>query len=126
MHDDVSGRPGSPAARTTPRKAAASGWIGTGMEYYDNYIYGTGRRPGLPEVFFPGRPWGERSGRSSRRSGSGSSPARSAGWCSVTSGTGSAARRSSSAILVLMGTCTFLIGCLPSYARIGVVGARCC
>src|SRR5690242_21893948 len=56
MHDDVRQHPGSPEPaefRKTPRKAAASGWIGSALEYYDWFVYGSAAALVFPMVFFP-------------------------------------------------------------------------
>src|SRR3954471_14538643 len=56
MRDEIIERPGSHEPtefRKTPRKAAASGWIGSALEYYDWFIYGSGPALVFPTVFFP-------------------------------------------------------------------------
>jgi MFS family permease len=121
MHDDVSGRPGSPAARTTPRKAAASGWIGSALEYYDFFIYAQAAALVFPQVFFPkgdptvaliaslatyavgyiARPigafflghWGDRHGR----------------------------KNVLVLAMLLMGVSTFAVALLPTYAQVGLL-----
>ncbi len=105
----------------TPRKAALAAWSGSALEYYDLAIYGTAAALVFPTIFFPegnqavatvaslatfgvayvARPFGsflmghigDRFGRKQ-----------------ILIGT-----------LLLMGVSTFLIGCLPSYDKVGML-----
>jgi MFS family permease len=106
------------SSRRTPARAAVASFMGSAVEYYDFFLYGTAAALIFPKVFFPSgdeaalimsfatfgfayvaRPlgafilghFGDRLGR----------------------------RRVLMFTLILMGVSTFLIGCLPSFATIG-------
>src|SRR5258705_3545703 len=40
-------------AKSQSNKAAASGWIGSALEYYDFFIYATAASLIFPQIFFP-------------------------------------------------------------------------
>lgn len=104
-----------------PRKAALAAWIGSALEYYDFFIYGTAAALVFNKVFFPA-----------------SSPATGTLLALATFGVGYAARPVGAFILghvgdrfgrkrvlvftlLLMGVATFAVGCLPTYGAVGVL-----
>ncbi|MEJ2887721.1 MFS transporter [Actinomycetospora aeridis] len=110
--------PVQPAAQ--PRKAALAAWIGSALEYYDFFIYGTAAALVFNKLFFPG-----------------SEPATGTLLALATFGAGYLARPLGAFVLghlgdrfgrkrilvstvLLMGVATFAVGCLPTYATIGV------
>jgi MFS family permease len=107
--------------RTARRRAVVASTVGTSIEWYDFFLYGTASALIFPKLFFPG-----------------SSPFVGVLASFTTQFVGFAARPIGAAIfghfgdrigrkatlittLLLMGVATFLIGCLPGYASIGVV-----
>jgi MFS family permease len=110
---------GVPAAQ--PGRAALAAWIGSALEYYDFFIYGTAAALVFNKLFFPA-----------------SAPATGTLLALATFGAGYLARpvgafvlghigdrfgrkRVLVATVVLMGTATFVVGCLPTYSQIGVL-----
>ena len=102
-----------------PRKAATAAWIGSALEYYDFFIYGSAAALIFPKVFFDD-----------------SDPADATLLSLATFGVAYAARPVGALFLghfgdrvgrkkimvftlILMGLSTFLIGCLPTRAQVG-------
>lgn len=105
----------------TPGKAALASWIGSALEYYDFFIYGTAAALVFGKVFFPK-----------------SHPATATLLALATFGVGYVARPVGAFFLghmgdrfgrkrvliftvLLMGLSTFLVGCLPTYEQWGIV-----
>jgi MFS family permease len=103
------------------KRAAAAGWIGSALEYFDFFIYGTAAALVFGKVFFPD-----------------SAPGRGTLLALATFGVGYLARPLGAVVLghlgdkigrkkvlvftiLMMGSATFLIGCLPSYSSIGAL-----
>ncbi|WP_083268486.1 MFS transporter [Lentzea guizhouensis] len=103
------------------RKTALAAWIGSALEYYDFFIYGTAAALVFNKVFFPA-----------------SSPATGTLLALATFGVGYLARPVGAFVLghvgdrfgrkkvlvftlLLMGVATFAVGCLPTYATAGVL-----
>ena len=107
-------------AGKTPTKAALASWVGSVLEYYDFFIYGTAAALVFGKVFFPE-----------------ADPATGTLLALATYGVGYVARpvgaffmghigdkhgRKRVLLLTvsLMGVATFLVGCLPTYNQIGI------
>jgi MFS family permease len=103
------------------RRTALAAWIGSALEYYDFFIYGTAAALVFNKVFFPA-----------------SAPATGTLLALATFGVGYLARPLGAFVLghvgdrfgrkkvlvftlVLMGIATFAVGCLPTYASVGVL-----
>ena len=109
-----------PAAIRTPKKAALASWIGSAVEYYDFFIYGTAAALVFGRVFFPAN-----------------DPATATLLAFASFGLAYVARPVGAVILghvgdtfgrkrvltftlLLMGVSTFLVGVLPTYGQVGV------
>ena len=103
------------------RKAAASGWIGSALEYYDFFIYATAAALVFPQIFFPS-----------------TNPAAAIAASLATYGVGYVARpigafvlghwgdtRGRKQVLILcmfmMGLSTVAVGLLPTYQQVGML-----
>ncbi|HEX8480205.1 MAG TPA: MFS transporter [Telluria sp.] len=108
------------AARHSPRKAAFASWIGSAVEYYDFFIYGTAAALVFGKIFFPSF-----------------DPATATIAAFATFGVGYVTRPIGAVLLghvgdkygrkkvltftlLLMGVSTFMVGLLPTYSQIGV------
>jgi MFS family permease len=118
MPDSAGVSPGQGQGR--PRAAARAAWIGSALEYYDFFIYGTAAALVFGKVFFP---------RSDPTAGTLAALAtfgvgylvRPIGAIVLGHiGDRSGRRKVLLTTVIAMGTATFLIGCLPSYRAIGV------
>jgi MFS family permease len=109
------------ARRRETRVAAASGWIGSALEYYDFFIYATAASIVFPQIFFPA-----------------SEPAVAIIASLATYGVGYVARPIGAFVLghwgdtggrkkvlitclFVMGSATFAVGLLPTYEQIGLL-----
>src|SRR5215475_10834532 len=110
-----------PHGRHQTKKAAASGWIGSALEYYDFFIYATAASLIFPQIFFPSN-----------------NPTVAIVASLATYGVGYVARPIGAFVLghwgdthgrktvlilcmLLMGFSTLAVGLLPTYQQIGVL-----
>ena len=123
MSDNIVEQPGSHEPTEyakTPRKAAASGWIGSALEYYDFFIYAQAAALVFPDIFFEeGHP--QMAIVSSLALFGVGYVARPLG-AFVLGHWGDTHGRKNVLVLcmILMGASTFLVGVLPTYNSIGI------
>ena len=108
------------ASTKSPRKAALASWIGSAVEYYDFFIYGTAAALVFGKIFFPAF-----------------DPATATIAAFATFGVGYVTRPIGAVVLghigdkygrkkvltftlLLMGVSTFMVGMLPTYDQIGI------
>ena len=110
-----------PTGAKTPGKAALASWIGSAVEYYDFFLYGTAAALVFPKLFFPT-----------------ADPSTATLASFATFGVAYAARPVGAVVLghfgdrigrkammvftlLLMGVSTIAIGLLPTYAQVGIL-----
>jgi len=112
---------GEPTGRHQSKQAAASGWIGSALEYYDFFIYATAASLVFPQLFFPS-----------------TDPTVAIVASLATYGVGYVARPIGAFVLghlgdthgrknvlltcmFMMGISTMLVGLLPTYSQVGIL-----
>jgi MFS family permease len=123
MQDEIIEQPGShePAEyHKTPKKAAASGWVGSALEYYDFFIYAQAAALIFPDIFFPkGNPTAAIA--SSLALYGVAYVARPIGAFFLGHWGDTHGRKNLLVLcMLLMGASTFLVGLLPTYHTIGI------
>jgi MFS family permease len=108
-------------ARKTPGKAALASWIGSVLEYYDFFIYGTAAALVFGKVFFPESEPGTATLLSLATYGVGYVARPIGAFFMGHLGDKHGRKRVLLLTVSLMGTATFLVGCLPTYADIGIL-----
>ena len=111
--------PASPAVRTQRLRAVVASTVGTTIEWYDFFLYGTAAALVFPTVFFPGHSLyaGILLSFGTQFVGFAARPI----GAMIFGHYGDRIGRKTTLIstLLLMGTATFLMGLMPSYAAIG-------
>jgi MFS family permease len=126
MQDEIVESPGShePTEHAkTPKKAAASGWMGSALEYYDFFIYAQAAALVFPNIFFAEGDPQTAIAQSLATFGAGY-VARPIG-AFVLGHWGDTHGRKNVLVLcmLLMGISTFAVALLPTYEQVGVLAA---
>ena len=103
------------------KKAAASGWIGSALEFYDFFIYATAASLVFPQVFFPEMNPTVAIIASLATYGVGYVARPIGGFVLGHYGDTHGRKKVLLACMFLMGISTMLVGLLPTYAQVGAI-----
>jgi len=103
------------------KRAAASGWVGSALEYYDFFIYATAASLVFPQIFFPQTEPMVAIIASLATYGVGYVARPIGGFVLGHYGDTYGRKRVLVLCMVLMGVSTFLVGLLPTYDQVGVL-----
>ena len=103
------------------RKAAIAGWIGSALEYYDFFIYGTVAALIFPRIFFPPGDIAAATLASMATFGVAYAARPLGSFLMGHYGDRLGRKVVMVGTLLLMGLSTFLVGCLPSYQSAGIL-----
>jgi MFS family permease len=114
------GSPDSSPAKT-PKKAALASWIGSVLEYYDFFIYGTAAALVFGKVFFPDAKPGTATLLSLATYGVAYVTRPIGAFFMGHLGDRFGRKRVLLLTVTMMGVATFLVGCLPTYSDAGIL-----
>ena len=103
------------------KKAAASGWIGSALEYYDFFIYATAASLVFPQLFFPSADPTTAIVASLATYGVGYVARPIGAFCLGHLGDTHGRKNVLLICMFMMGISTMLVGLLPTYGQIGVM-----
>jgi MFS family permease len=112
--------PSSAAHARTPRKAAFASWIGSAVEYYDFFIYGTAAALVFGKIFFPSIDAKLATVAAFATFGVGYVTRPIGAFFMGHIGDKFGRKRVLTMTILLMGASTFAIGLLPTYGQVGI------
>jgi MFS family permease len=118
--DALAFEPNEPQALKTPRKAAFASWIGSAVEYYDFFIYGTAAALVFGKIFFPSIDPKLATVAAFATFGVGYVTRPIGAFFMGHIGDKFGRKKVLTATLLMMGLSTFLIGLLPTYGQVGM------
>ena len=112
---------GEPAGKHQSGKAAASGWIGSALEYYDFFIYATAASLIFPQIFFPKGNPGAAIAASLATYGVGYVARPIGAFVLGHMGDTLGRKKVLLVCMFMMGISTMAVGVLPTYGQVGIL-----
>ena len=112
---------GEPAGKHQSGKAAASGWIGSALEYYDFFIYATAASLIFPQIFFPKGNPGAAIAASLATYGVGYVARPVGAFVLGHMGDTHGRKKVLLVCMFMMGLSTMAVGVLPTYGQVGIL-----